>query len=654
MPKRRKLHVFLCYASSDKLKVRELYDRLSASDWIQPWIDEEELLPGDDWHLEIEKAIEESDAVLVCLSKTAISKVGFVQKEMRFILDVADEQPEGKVFVIPLLLDDCHVQIPRRLSRWQHADYSSEHHLEREHQKLIKSLEKIYSAKAPSASKKTFSKSPGKMPVSETKKSAKLFQVAMDLVPPAAPVSFSSPIKWVVRLRSLEKATVHELRLLWGDEILADNFDLLPGETKEFTHTREYDTQGERVEKVSLMGAGVQKEASAKVIVNPPPSILAMLTPEKKQVMQTEPVHWVLSIKNNGSENLSMVLVKRDDDILEKISSLAVGQAHQVEFEQAYDTPRICREIVNIVAMAAGGEFSWQARAEIQVQQVIDTFGGLEFALIPRGAFLMGSKNDDDMAYDDEKPRHTVEIAENYWMARYPVTNAQFARFVEATGYRTTAEELGAGSVFLDGRWQTVAGVSWRKPGTEDDILIPLLGRDNHPVALVSWHDAREFCRWMNAEYGHELPDGMMFRLPTEAEWEKAARGEDALHYPWGNSQPTPEQLNANRKYDGTTAVWIHSPQGDSPYGLADMAGNVWEWTNSLFREYPYKHDDGREDPDSSLPRVLRGGSFLNAHRNARCSARSSSTPETCISYYGFRVVIVPSLSDVSFVSVKH
>jgi hypothetical protein len=117
----RKLRVFLCHASQDKPVVRELYQRLLAEGWIDPWLDEEKLLPGQDWDMEIEKAVESADAVIVCLSSKSATKEGYIQKEIRYVLDIADEKPDGTVFVIPIRIDDC--PIPRRLKIIQYVDY---------------------------------------------------------------------------------------------------------------------------------------------------------------------------------------------------------------------------------------------------------------------------------------------------------------------------------------------------------------------------------------------------------------------------------------------------------------------------------------------------------------------------------------------------
>ena len=121
MAVKRKLKVFLCHASQDKPLVRNLHQKLLAETWIDPWLDEDRLLPGQDWNLEIEKAVEASDAVLVCVSGTSVAKEGYVQRELRQVLEIALEKLDGAIFVIPIRLDDC--ELPRKLKDRQFLDY---------------------------------------------------------------------------------------------------------------------------------------------------------------------------------------------------------------------------------------------------------------------------------------------------------------------------------------------------------------------------------------------------------------------------------------------------------------------------------------------------------------------------------------------------
>ena len=137
MTTNRPLRVFLCHSSADKPAVRELYQKLRAEPWIQPWLDEEELYPGQDWNMEIEKAVEAADAIIVFLTKNSINKEGYVQRELRIVLDYADYKPEGTLYIMPVRMEEC--EPPRRLRPWQYADYF-ERQRERGLQRLLVSL----------------------------------------------------------------------------------------------------------------------------------------------------------------------------------------------------------------------------------------------------------------------------------------------------------------------------------------------------------------------------------------------------------------------------------------------------------------------------------------------------------------------------------
>ena len=137
--KARSLRVFLCHSSGDKPLVRELYSRLSAEGWIDPWLDEEKLYPGHDWDLEIEKAVESADVVIVCLSNGSVTKEGYVQRELRFVLDIALTKPEETIFIVPVRLEEC--QPPRRLRAYQYVDYFPKDQRERTYKRMLVSLE---------------------------------------------------------------------------------------------------------------------------------------------------------------------------------------------------------------------------------------------------------------------------------------------------------------------------------------------------------------------------------------------------------------------------------------------------------------------------------------------------------------------------------
>ena len=235
----------------------------------------------------------------------------------------------------------------------------------------------------------------------------------------------------------------------------------------------------------------------------------------------------------------------------------------------------------------------------------------LDLVHIPAGPFMMG-----DDRYDDEKPIHKVTLPE-YWIGKYPVINAQYAIFAKAV---------------------------------QRKFELPK-GKENHPVVAVNWKDAQEFCKWLSGASGRNV------LLPSEAEWEKAARGSpasisDIRAYPWGNKEPDNTLCNFGNNEKGTTPVGKYSPKGDSPYGCVDMAGNVWEWTRSLWGKdyrkpdfvYPYNTDDGREDEaaNDDVLRVVRGGSWASTVVNARCAVRLRNHPDSDFyGYDGFRVVLV-------------
>jgi formylglycine-generating enzyme required for sulfatase activity len=214
-----------------------------------------------------------------------------------------------------------------------------------------------------------------------------------------------------------------------------------------------------------------------------------------------------------------------------------------------------------------------------------------ELIRIPAGEFIMGSERGEE----DERPRHRVHLDE-YWIGKLPVTNAQYRRFLKATGYC--------------------------KPSYWDDSRLNKL---DQPVVGVSWHDAVAYCKWAGLS------------LPTEAQWEKAARGTDERKYPWGSQSPSRAHCSYAQLTEPTTKVGSY-PGGASPYGCMDMAGNVWEWCQSLYNDYPYRADDGREDLAADGHRVVRGGSWFYDADPCYSASRDHSIPVLRSYFIGFRV----------------
>lgn len=245
--------------------------------------------------------------------------------------------------------------------------------------------------------------------------------------------------------------------------------------------------------------------------------------------------------------------------------------------------------------------------------------------LIPGGTTQIGSED----GPPEERPVFTVRV-KPYFMDVHPVTVAAFREFVDATGHVTDAERLGDAGV-LDvesGEWSLVAGATWRRPFGPDGPA----AADDHPVTQVSWHDAAAYAKWAGK------------RLPTEVEWEHAARGAQGRSrpYAWGRSLSEGGVLRANTwradtseddGYRYTSPVGVF---GTTDLGLADMGGNVWQWTADWFA--PYGTDPALVP--ASGEKAQRGGSFL-CHESVchgyRVSARSHSSPETALFHVGFR-----------------
>ncbi|MBI5876189.1 MAG: formylglycine-generating enzyme family protein [Chloroflexi bacterium] len=235
---------------------------------------------------------------------------------------------------------------------------------------------------------------------------------------------------------------------------------------------------------------------------------------------------------------------------------------------------------------------------------------------VPAGPFTMGSTDS-----SEEQPVHTVWV-DSFYIDKTPVTNKQFGFFWEDVPYNESVE---AWDGFEEGRTIVARQGQRRAPyHWFDEEWNP----PDKPVVGVSWYEAMVCARWAGK------------RLPSEAEWEKAARGTDGRRYPWGNAfDATRCNTNiADNAARSTMPVGRFSPTGDSPYGAQDLAGNVWEWTASLYKPYPYAAGDGRNDPAAPGQRVLRGGGFGSYFEDHYRSAhRYPQNPDYMYVAVGFR-----------------
>jgi formylglycine-generating enzyme required for sulfatase activity len=282
---------------------------------------------------------------------------------------------------------------------------------------------------------------------------------------------------------------------------------------------------------------------------------------------------------------------------------------------------------------------------------------GMTFVRVPAGEFIMGSSEeeiDDALAlcnefyddcmrgwFEDEAPQHEVYLDE-YWIGQTEVTNAQWQLFMEAGGYQNPDYWTEAG-------WKMIDSEDRSEPYCWDDSD---LNQPDQPVVCISWYEALAFSRWL-AE-----ASGLAARLPTEAEWEKAARGTDGRIFPWGDEWDgsrlnycdvnCPNDWKDNSVDDGYkyTAPIGSYPDGASPYGALDMAGNVWEWTGSQRMGYPYDAGDGREELESDGERVVRGGAWGIIPGDVRAAARPAVPPANRNDNNGVRVVVGAGVHD--------
>lgn len=348
--------------------------------------------------------------------------------------------------------------------------------------------------------------------------------------------------------------------------------------------------------------------------------------------------------------------IKAEDDGIAYLERLIPRTVALIEASRL--TPRERAEAGDTLAKLGDprfGETHWQLPKEPL----------LGFVHIPAGEFLMGTKESDIKSliekfggdeewYKRETPQHPVKLPD-YYMARYPVTVAQFKAFIEDSKY---------------------------KPQDENSLR----GHPNHPVVYVTWYDALEYCKWLTAklkgkaqQVAHSAvelrnepersfwqglaQDKLLVTLPSEAEWEKAAswlpspsgrgvggEGKPQI-FPWGDDFDQ-NKVNNNNVIGSTSAVGCF-PKGNSPYKIHDMSGNVWEWTRSLWGKdwqkpefiYPYENIEQRENLDAprEIVRVLRGGAFRNDEGVVRCASRNGGYPGLRVDYFGYRVVVVAS-----------
>ncbi len=530
----RKLKVFLCHSSHDKPAVREIYARLKAEGWIDPWLDEEKLFPGQDWDLEIEKAVEETDAVLVFLSDNSISKEGYIQREIRLILNMADYKPEGTNFILPMRLNEC--PLPRRLRSWHYVDNFPEGRKEWAYGRLLGSL------------------------------------------------------KLRAKKLGIDVAAILKEKAEKQKEELAEK-------------KRKEQVEKERKEKVAREAA---EKAEQERIVKEKREAEEKARLEKEAEEERE--------RKVAAEQALWEKVDREEREIEKKPTKQIqGQVEIGELEEQLNI-KTAREstarmiwIVNIISIgiiAIGGWYLLKDRFNsLGVgSKLVSEKDGMTMVYVPAGEFQMGR----DDGKDDEKPVHTVYL-DAYWIDQTEVTNAMYRKCVAA------------GECFPP----------YSNKSYSQEIYYENHDFDNYPVIYVSWEAANSYCSWSNR------------RLPTEAEWEKAASWNDDVQaqekYPWGNDKINSSYANYQGDIGDMTEVG-HYKKGQSFYGAYDLVGNVWEWVADWYASDYYLVSSASNPlgPDIGEYRVLRGGAW-NTQYGISTTVRLWLPPESQYMNYGFR-----------------
>ncbi|MFZ5821841.1 MAG: SUMF1/EgtB/PvdO family nonheme iron enzyme [Chloroflexota bacterium] len=562
----RPLRVFLCHASQDKPAVRKLHRYLKQRG-VQPWLDELDLLPGENWEVEIPNALFASDVILVCLSKNSVDKEGYVQKEITFALDKAQEKPEGTIFIIPVKLEDCDV--PPRLNRYQWVDLFRADGYKR----LLLGLNKRALGLAAEVS-----------PVLLAGESGPKLAPKAEIAPPDIERLEAQKAEQAARERAEREAA----------ETVA--FEQAAREAQEKADRLASEREAARREEQ----AKSEREASRTPAPASPSPRGRGVRGEGKPAGKPAPKSPLRSLVIGGL--VALLLLCGGLGLNYLINNMPVPT-------ETKNSPTKTAASAPATSTLPPTEPHLSTPTPLPMLSEKD---GMVMVYVPAGEFTMGSDSGDT----DEKPAHTVSL-DAFWIDQTEVTNKMYALCVEA-------------------------GVCDPPKQTSSDTRDSYYGNpdfDDYPVIYMDWNRAKTYCEWAGR------------RLPTEAEWEKAARGVDGFVYPWGNEFDGTKtnfcdknctfnwaNQNFNDGYVDTAPVGSYE-SGRSPYGVYDMAGNVWEWTADWYGENYYSTSplENPLGPDSGDARVLRGGSWNYDSSYVRAANRNGVDPSSTDSILGFR-----------------
>jgi len=564
----RPLRVFLCHASQDKPAVWKLH-RYLKQHGVQPWLDQEDLLPGQDWRVEIPKAIDSSDVILVCLSKNSVNKEGYVQAEITFALDKALEKPEGTIFIVPVKFEEC--DIPKRLGRYQWVDLSRVDGRKRLLMGLNKRASDLGAEVLPLVlgdvrQQKTTQKS------DETDANERSTR-AVDRILATA--------KSIREQKEQEDRDKAELGTINGEEQKSVE-SAVPTQDEQEKKQELLDRTAEEARYLKDMLEsinGAQTKAGRPVAVGP-------VEPERYFPSVHKPAAQPTPRFFAGSQPRKRKLpVWAMPLIVLGLISLSIWGLYQLRavFAASTSTPSPTEWPVteSPTSIKLPTQTSTTTPTETPAEPSLDIGStmigrdGMVLVYVPAGEFLMGSTDADTQASSDEKPQHTVYL-DAFWIDQTEVTNAMYAKCVSA-------------------------GICQEPVNKSSHTHSSYYGNpefDNYPVIYVDWNRAKTYCEWAGRD------------LPTEAQWEKAARGIDGRTYPWGEGIDA-SRANYDQNVGDTTLVGSYQ-SGKSSYGVFDMAGNVIEWVKDWYSRTYYQSSPvaNPPGPDTGKSRVLRGGSW--------------------------------------------
>lgn len=667
---KRLLKVFLCHASADKPKVRELYRYLRRRG-IKPWFDEMDLIGGQDWQVEIPKAIAISDAIIICLTKNSIDKEGYVQKEIKFALDKALEMPEGRIYLIPVRFEEC--EVPFSLSRYQWVDLFDEigftrlmrslktraGQLERANVQIPKPDDSSPDFSSTSEEKAALEnaeheaadeaelEAAEKVARDKTEKDAleKARLEAEELgMPIAAKEKAELEVAEKVAHEKVEIETAKKARLeaelLEIQKIEKERADRVSVEKA----TREKETVEKAAREQKVKGTRKKQEQEAGEKAKQGTTSVEIINQEKRNIKPE-------TLNPNSGNKITywsvgfIILVLGIVFLFSLNNPLSSPEPTPINTQFIHistSTPTKTSE-PSVTSTKKATSTPAVTSTPTPLPTEITNAKGVPMVLVSSGEFVMG----DDNGYEAEKPATSIFLRD-YYIDKFEVTNKLYMECVNAGGCQPPKNKTLIGPTYR-------LSVGDPAAGAETYSINNYYGDENYleyPVVNVDWSMANKYCTWRGD------------RLPTEAEWEKAARG-NGTTYPWGNEFSCENGsffdfiLTGNWFYiinniprDSPKAIsWYYPAKCDGYYGTApvgafdvnvshygafDMSGNVWEWVSSLYKSYPYS-EINVERPEDLGSRAFRGGSFNSFSSSARSTARQSAGINYIASDLGLR-----------------